>query len=322
MGGDSSKQRQQHRYSDIASDLIAYIDACRLDPFLQSFDSTLQKRITGVIHTLAVDVGARSVSLDSLRKLTDCILKTNEQVVNFILENQKDMFNKEELFDFVKCYLENSLQDVNDFYTLDEYLNSHLMIQFDDRHSECMWWEKEKFYSGTLKKLEDFKTAGDPFTQGGSSSASVLICSVVATALTSPPVVMALAAVAAARSNLASMGGWINSLWKKYENEVEGQSNMKTSSLVYGTSIGKCDLDSIGVLVDQLEIEVKSVLDTSDFYGKKEVDVMRTIDEIQEKLRVFEDFRKHINKCRGDIEMGKNKIVAIIRIPIKPTPWF
>ncbi|XP_059623720.1 UPF0496 protein 1-like [Cornus florida] len=367
MGGDSSKLKQQHRYSDIASDLIAYMDACQLDPFLQSFDSTLQKRFTGVIHTIAVDVGARSVSLGSLRKLTDCILKTNEQVVNFILENEKDMFNKEELFEFVKCYLENSLQDVNDCNTLDEYLNSHLMIQFDDEHRKCTWWEKEKFYSGTLKKLEDFKTAADPFTQGGLSSlldkvyqrqscmlknvqamkirldkklnktkawkivsnvifgvtsASVLICSVVATALTSPLVVTALAAVAAAGSNLASMGGWINSLWKKYENEVEGQSKMKTSSKVYGTSIGKCDLDSIGVLVDELEIEVKSLLDTSDFYGEKEVAVMRTIDEIQEKLRVFEELRKHIYKCRGDIEMGYNKIMAIIRSRNKSTPWF
>ncbi|XP_059661070.1 UPF0496 protein 1-like [Cornus florida] len=213
-----------------------------------------------------------------------------------------------------------------------------------------------------LKKLGDFKTAGDPFTQGGLSSllnkvyqrqssmlknlqamkirldkksnkikawrmvynvffgvtsASVLICSVVATALTSPLVVTALAAVAAAGSNLASMGGWINSLWKKYENEVEGQSKMKTSSVVYGTSIGKCELDSIRVLVDELEIKVKSLLHTREFYCEKEKNLTPIIDEIQGKLRVFknsiEDLRKHIDKCRGDIEMGKNKIMVIIR---------
>ncbi|KAJ8645733.1 hypothetical protein MRB53_007481 [Persea americana] len=79
---------------------------------------------------------------------------------------------------------------------------------------------------------------------------AVVICSVVAAAVAAPPIAAALAA--AASVPLGSMGKWVDSLWKRYQVELEKQGGL-LSSMHWRTSITISDLDSIRTLVDKLE---------------------------------------------------------------------
>lgn len=149
--------------------------------------------------------------------------------------------------------------------------------------------------------------------------AAVLICSVVAAAISAPPVVTALAAAAAVP--LGSMGKWFNSLWKKYENEVRGEREI-ISSMQIGTYIAIKDFDNIRVLVDKLKIEMESLLQNADFAIREEEEaVVLAIDEIKKKLSGFmqtiDDLGEHADKFSRDIRRARTVILQ--RISRHPT---
>uniref|UniRef100_A0A5B7AL64 Uncharacterized protein n=1 Tax=Davidia involucrata TaxID=16924 RepID=A0A5B7AL64_DAVIN len=355
----------------VTPDLSSYEAACRLDPDLQSFDSTLQERTSRVINTLAVGVEVRSLSLDSLREVTGCLLEMNQEVVKVILECKKDIWKNKEMFQLVEDYFENSLHTLDFCTALEKCLkrarDSQLIIhvalqQFEEEQREGIDGEIEKkYYSRTLQELKNFKAAGDPFSEEffllfhsvykqqvsmleklqilkskldkklksvkawrrvsntifAAAFASVLICSVVAAAITAPPVVTALAA--AASLPLGSMGKWFNSLWKSYENELKGQREIM-SLVQIGTYIAIKELDSIRVLVHRLEIEIESLLQNADFALKEEEAVMLAMDEIKKKLSGFmqtiEDLSEHTDKCSRHIRRARTVILQrIIKHP-------
>ncbi|THG02682.1 UPF0496 protein At4g34320-like [Camellia sinensis] len=146
--------------------------------------------------------------------------------------------------------------------------------------------------------------------------ATVLICSVVAAAMAAPPVAAALAA--ASSIPLGSMGKWIDSLWKNYENAVKGQKEV-LSSMQVGTYVVIKDLDNIRVLIDRLEIEIESLLNVADFAIKEEA-VMVGIEEIKKKLGVFmksvEDLGVQADMCSRDIRRARTVVLQrIIKQP-------
>ncbi|KAI8028324.1 UPF0496 protein [Camellia lanceoleosa] len=146
--------------------------------------------------------------------------------------------------------------------------------------------------------------------------ATVLICSVVAAAMAAPPVAAALAA--ASSIPLGSMGKWIDSLWKNYENAVKGQKEV-LSSMQVGTYVVIKDLDNIRVLIDRLEIEIESLLNVADFAIKEEA-VMVGIEEIKKKLGLFmksvEDLGVQADMCSRDIRRARTVVLQrIIKQP-------
>lgn len=146
--------------------------------------------------------------------------------------------------------------------------------------------------------------------------ASVLICSVVAAAMAAPPVAAALAA--ATSIPLGSMGKWIDSLFKNYENAVKGQKEV-LSSMQVGTYVAIKDLDNIRVLVDRLEIEIEGLLNDADFAIREEA-VKVGIDEIKMKLGVFmknvEDLGVQADMCSRDIRRARTVVLQrIIKHP-------
>jgi hypothetical protein len=146
--------------------------------------------------------------------------------------------------------------------------------------------------------------------------ATVLICSVVAAAMTAPPVVAAVAA--ASTIPLGSMGKWIDSLWKNYENALKGQKEV-ISTMQVGTCVAIKDLDSIRVLIDRLEIEIEALMRTTDFaieHGAVKV----AIEEIKRKLGVFmknvEDLGVLADTCSRDITRARTVVLQrIIKNP-------
>ncbi|XP_061978349.1 UPF0496 protein At4g34320-like [Populus nigra] len=146
--------------------------------------------------------------------------------------------------------------------------------------------------------------------------ATVLICSVVAAAMTAPPVVAAVAA--ASTIPLGSMGKWIDSLWKNYENALKGQKEV-ISTMQVGTCVAIKDLDNIRVLIDRLEIEIEALMRTTDFaieHGAVKV----AIEEIKKKLGVFmknvEDLGVLADTCSRDIMRARTVVLQrIIKNP-------
>ncbi|BAT90901.1 hypothetical protein LR48_Vigan08g169800 [Vigna angularis] len=146
--------------------------------------------------------------------------------------------------------------------------------------------------------------------------AAVLICSVVAAAIAAPPVA---AAIAAATSiPIGSMGKWMDSLWKNYENALKGQKEV-ISSMQAGTYVAIKDLDSIRVLIDRLEIEIESLLRNVNF-AIEEGAVKVAIEEIKKKLGVFmknvEDLGVQADMCSRDIRRARTVVLQrIIKHP-------
>jgi hypothetical protein len=146
--------------------------------------------------------------------------------------------------------------------------------------------------------------------------ATVLICSVVAAAMTAPPVAAALAA--ASTIPLGSMGKWIDSLWKNYENALKGQKEV-ISTMQVGTYVAIKDLDNIRVLIDRLEIDIEALMRTTDFaieHGAVKV----AIEEIKKKLGVFmknvEDLGVLADTCSRDITRARTVVLQrIIKNP-------
>ncbi|XP_059653849.1 UPF0496 protein At4g34320-like [Cornus florida] len=146
--------------------------------------------------------------------------------------------------------------------------------------------------------------------------AAVLICSVVAAAMAAPPVAAAL--TAATSVPLGSMGKWIDSLFKKYEDAVKGQKEI-ISSMQVGTHVAIKDLDNIRVLIDRLEIEIESLLQNAEFAISEE-SVKIGIEEMKKKLGVFmkyvEDLGVQADTCSRDIVKARTVVLQrIIRQP-------
>ena len=179
MGSKFSKKRDDETpsvriNSQYAADLSSYEAECQLDPDLQSFDSTVQVSTNRVINTLAVgvEVGVevRSLSFDSLREVTNCLLEMNQEVVKVILDCKKDIWKSKELFDLVEEYFDNSLRTLNFCTVLDKCLkrarDSQLIVQLALQRFEVE--EKdgvgEHKHLKTLQELKNLKAAGKPFT--------------------------------------------------------------------------------------------------------------------------------------------------------------
>ncbi|MQL70218.1 hypothetical protein Taro_002508 [Colocasia esculenta] len=167
--------------------LSSYEAACRLDPELRSFDATLQVRTSRAISTLATGVEVQSLSFDSLREVTACLLDMNQEVVKVILDCKKDVWKSPQLFDLVEEYFDNSLHTLDFCAALERCLHAaqdsqlivHVALQRfaeeddDDDGDEHATAEAPSDsskahvhkYARTLEELRSFRARGDPFTE-------------------------------------------------------------------------------------------------------------------------------------------------------------
>jgi len=371
MGGCMSKTPETR--SDInlnvemATELRSYAAACKHDADLQSFDNNLQARTNQVINSLAVGVEVRSLSFDSLKQVTECLLEMNQEVVKVILDCKKDIWKSQELFELVEEYFDNSLKTLDFCNALEKCLkrarDSQLLIDVALQKFDEETVSGDNCYVKTLQELKSFKAAGDPFTEEFfqiyqsvynqqvlmleklqlrkgkldkklkkirtwrkvsfiifvATVASVLICSVVAAAVASPHVAAAVAAVTAIP--IGSMGKWIDSLMKNYENALKGHKEV-TISMEVGSYVAIKDLDNIRVLVNRLEVEIESLKTNVDYAIEEEGAVKVAIEEIKKKLGVFmknvEDLGAQADTCSRDIIRARTVVLQkIVKLPHK-----
>lgn len=140
--------------------------------------------------------------------------------------------------------------------------------------------------------------------------ASVLIFSVVAAAMSAPPVVIALAAALAVP--MGPVGKWCNTLWNRYLNSIKADKQFM-SSMEGHTYIILKDLQNIGVLVRRLSDKLDSLLQNADV-GIRELGAMQlVIDEIKKNLDGFDEtiekLSVHATKCSSDVTKARTVIL-------------
>ncbi|THU72957.1 hypothetical protein C4D60_Mb04t17700 [Musa balbisiana] len=371
-GGATYSSAAQTGIQQYTAELSSYEEACRLYPELQSFDATVQQRTSHAIYTLAQGVELGSFSFDTLRKITDGILETNQEVVHFLLECKKDIWKNPELFELVDDYFNCSIQTLDYCTELERCLkkarDSQLIIHFalqrfeEEDEAESREDDKTK-YIETLKKLRQFKAAGNPFTEEFSqvfhsvytmqqlmleklllrkrkldrklksvkawrkvsnmifvaALAAFIICSIVAAAIAAPPVAAALAAASAIP--IGSLGKWVGSLLKRYQDALVEEKEL-LSWMQIGTCVALKDLDTLRLLVDKLEIHFNSLLENADFALRDEEAVKFAVEEIKKQMELFmnniEDLGKQVDQCSRYIR--KARTVVLQRIMMHPHP--
>ncbi|KAF5745691.1 UPF0496 protein [Tripterygium wilfordii] len=254
-------------------------------------------------------------TLDFCTALEKCLKRTRDNQLLILLVLQQ--FDEESEVGGTKYV--RTLKELKNFKAAGDPFNEEFFDIFQSvyKHQSLML-EKLKLRKNKLdKKLKFFhawrKVSSVIFV---ATFAAVLICSVVAAAMAAPSVAAALAA--ATSIPLDSMGKWIDSLWRNYENVLKGQKEVITS-MQAGSYVAIKDLDNIRVLIERLEIEIEALMQNADFAIEKEA-VKIAIEEIKKQLGVFiknvEELGVQADMCSHDILRARNVVVQrIIKQP-------
>lgn len=123
MGNNASKKSKETLAKTYTTELKSYGTTCKEDTEMQSFDKCLQARTSQVISTLATGVEDGTLSLHSLKEVTECLLEMNQDVVKIILNCEKDIWEHDPLFELVKDYLDTSMKTLDFYAALKRCLN-------------------------------------------------------------------------------------------------------------------------------------------------------------------------------------------------------
>ncbi|KAF8101450.1 hypothetical protein N665_0205s0043 [Sinapis alba] len=159
-----------------SADLTSYKSACKEDPDLQSFDSSLHLRTNRVINSLASGAESRSLSFEALIEVSGCLLEMNQEVVRFIIESREDVWDNKDLTCLVNAYFDSSIKTLDFCNAVDNCVKrariGQMIIQFAVKQFEMESSVKVKTsadpggtnkYAKTLEELNKFKASGDPF---------------------------------------------------------------------------------------------------------------------------------------------------------------
>uniref|UniRef100_A0A9I9DN61 Uncharacterized protein n=2 Tax=Cucumis melo TaxID=3656 RepID=A0A9I9DN61_CUCME len=143
--------------------------------------------------------------------------------------------------------------------------------------------------------------------------ASVLIFSVVAAAMSAPPVVIALGAALAVP--MGPVGKWCNTLWNRYLNSIKVEKQLLSSMEGHSFIILK-DFENIRLLVRRLSIQLGSLLQNANLGIREQGAMQLVIDEIKKNLEGFDEtidkLSVHATKCSTDVTKAREVILQKI----------
>ncbi|KAH6774668.1 transmembrane protein [Perilla frutescens var. hirtella] len=217
-----------------------------------------------------------------------------------------------------------TLEELSNFRAAGDPFTEEFFRVFNSIHSrQIVMFErlqaKKRKLDKKLKRLKAWRRVSNVIFI--TAFASVLICSVVAAAVSAPPVVTALAAAAAVP--LGSMGRWLNSIWKNFERDLRGQTEI-ISSMQIGSYIVLNDLESIKRLVERFRIVIEDLLVKAEFAMRGEEAVVVAVEEIRMQvdsfIKTIQDLRKQADKCTQETRMARTLILRrIINHPSSST---
>ncbi|CAO2828315.1 unnamed protein product [Amaranthus hypochondriacus] len=251
-------------------------------------------------------------TLDFFTALDKCLKRVRDRqiIIQVALHQFEDNFgNSENFLQELRKFKEAGDPFTEEFFSIFKSVYKQQVQMF-----EKLQLRKHKL-DKKLKSLNIYRKVSNIIF--AATFVAVIICSVVAAAISAPPLVTALAAAASAP--MGGIGRWMNSLWKKYEKEFKIQREL-INSMQVGTYIVIKDLDSIRVLVDKLEIQVESMLANAEIALTQEAEVTKVIEAIKVKqtefLEAIEELGEHGNKYSRDIRRARTVILQrIIKHP-------
>nr|XP_043633514.1 UPF0496 protein At4g34320-like [Erigeron canadensis] len=266
-----------------------------------------------VIHPLAKDYAQLMSTIDSSASLNNCLKGIDSRFSSLYTVIDKYEAHSSDV---------NILEEFKKFKALDGPFSGEFfeLLQHDSMKQVTMFEKLQAQKVELDKKLKSMKTGrilSNVFFWGTCST--VVIGSVVAAVVAASPLVTASAAASAVP--LGSMGQWVNSLWKEYEQKFRDQREM-TSEMQVGNYIVMKDLDNIKALVDKLEANTEGMLGNVDFEvtTKEQEAVGIMVDEMKSMRNVFEktieDLSDHLDKCTSDAKIARTMILKrIIKHP-------
>ncbi|XP_030525052.2 UPF0496 protein At4g34320-like [Rhodamnia argentea] len=178
-------------------------------------------------------------------------------------------------------------------------------------------WIKKKKIDWKLKSIQTWRKVSDMILVAAFTA--IMICSVMTAAVAAPPVAAALAAATAIPMD--AICKWIDSIWKNYENALEGQAGVITS-MQASIFVALKGLDKIRITIDSLEVKIKSLLKEAEFPIEEGGEALKLgTADMKKKLKDFikdvEGLGKHVDMCSRNIQ--RSRIVALLRIIKPPT---
>lgn len=254
-------------------------------------------------------------TLDFCAALDKCLKRVRDSQLLILVALQH--FGEEE--DVEENPYEKTLEDLKnfkdagdpfteEFFKIFHSVYRQQMVMLEKLQSKKTKLDKKVKYLQTWRKVSSVIFVA--------TFAAVLICSVVAAAMAAPPVAAALAAATAIP--LGSMGKWINSLLKNYENAIKGQKEI-ISSMQVGGFVAIRDLDTIRVLVDRLQMDIEEMMKNAGHVIEGDDMVKIAIEEIKLKLNSFmknvDDLGMQADNCSRDVRRARTVVLQRI---IKP----
>ncbi|KAF9602270.1 hypothetical protein IFM89_026358 [Coptis chinensis] len=150
---------------------------------------------------------------------------------------------------------------------------------------------------------------------------TVLVCSIVASAITAPHLVTAMVAALGAAVSVIPTENWFKRLFKGFEDAVQEQREI-VSSMQAGTCIAIRDLDIIRVLVEGLEIEMADFLRQIDdnLALGKDSDILLVIKDIENKVDIFTKNVDELGECVDGYSRNIRQARAVVQRRIINVP--
>eukprot|EP00250_Pteridium_aquilinum_P008033 c17612_g1_i1 orf=163-1293(+) len=148
-----------------------------------------------------------------------------------------------------------------------------------------------------------------------SAVAAVLICSVVAAAIAAPPIAAALAT--ASSLPLSSVGAWVKSMWKGYEDEIKAQREV-IQKMHISTVVAIHDLDNIKHLATHLTTQLNAIAADIEFANKfRDVSALRlAAEDLALKrsclVKELDDLQVHVDRVGNRIRQARTIVLQII----------
>lgn len=305
----------------------SYEAACSADPELRTFDAALRWRASRAISAVASGVEVRSLSLGSLRDVTECLVEMNQEVVRVVLASKRDVWRSPDLSDLVEAFFDGTLHTLDFLAALDASLrrarDAQLPLHLALQH------HRHRSGDELLAELRRFRAAAEPCFSAEFFAAfravyarqlamvarlrqrkrqldgriravrawrrvsGVVFVATFAALLVCSVVAAAIAAppVAAALAAAASLPVGSGGKWVdsllKRYQEALHGHKEVVSAMQVGAFIAIEDLDNIRVLVDRLEVQLGSVVDCIEFAERDEEAVRLGIEEVKMKLEMF-----------------------------------
>ncbi|EPS58393.1 hypothetical protein M569_16421 [Genlisea aurea] len=199
-----------------------------------------------------------------------------------------------------------------DFFQCLHSVHQHQMLMLDKLQ------RKKRKLDGKLKSIQAWRRISSIIF--ATTFAALLICSVVAAALSLGPIAAGLSA--AASIPIGSIGKWIDSLLRKREAAIRGQKEI-VNSMKVGSYVAVKDLDGIRVMVDKLEMEMEWMMRDADDFGI-EAAVRIGVQEMKRKLQGFmkdvDDLGAQADCCSRDIRRARTVVLQRIIKPPSSAP--